>query len=62
MRLTIKQDELMRILEKFLDDKVEIESINIEVKTESGFNDYITISEKDYYVGSFIKKEIKEEK
>ena len=62
MRVTIEQKELLKLVKDFLDNKVEIESINIEVTAENGLSDYITISENSYYVGSFIRREIKEEK
>ena len=62
MRVTIKQEELLKLVKDYLDNKVEIESINIEVIAENDLSDYITISENSYYIGSFIRKEIKEEK
>jgi len=58
MRVTIKQNELLELVKDYLNDKVDIESVMIEVKTNNMFNDYITFSKNSYDIGSFVKDDL----
>ena len=61
MRIILKQDELINLINDYFKSQLKIDNVSIEVKTEKGFNEIISFKKDSYFIGSFIKDEIKNE-
>jgi len=62
MKVFLTKDELFEIIEERLNVKFgsfDIDEVAIEVETKLGLKDYITITRKNFNIGSFLKEEIK---
>ena len=59
MKIEITQKELLQILNEKFNSEVEIDEVSIKVSLEKGFDDYITLNSNKWFVGSFLKEEIK---
>ena len=62
MRIILKQEELINLINDYFKSQLKIDNVSIEVKTEKGFNEIVSFKKDSYFIGSFIKEEIKNEK
>jgi len=60
MKITINQDELMELVKNYVNNKVD--EVIIELDIDKYSKDSIYIKKNSWFVGSFIKKQIKGEK
>ena len=61
MTVTLTQKELLVLINNYLKSEPKVDRVSVEVETETGLRDIISFREDRWFVGSFIKDEIKNE-
>jgi len=62
MTLTLTQKELLVLINDYLKSEPRVDRISIEIKTRDEFADIISFTKDNWFIGSFLKEEIKNEK
>ncbi len=62
MTLTLTQKELIALINDYLKSEPKVDRVSIEIETTRGLKEIISFSENKWFIGSFSKDEIKNEK
>jgi len=61
MTITLTQKELLVLINDYLKSEPRVDRISVEVETKTGLKDVISFNDDRWFVGSFIREEIKNE-
>ena len=59
MKITLSQKELIEMIQEKINSELKVDEVSVIVKTEKCFKDNISFEKNDFYIGAFIKEEIK---